>query len=211
MKPDLSSFIQQGDELCSLIHQMENGTLVHATLITGEKGVGKKTLARLIASGLLCRSDGKRPCGICRDCVMAAGEEHPDMIVIRKGYPIAPDVKKDRSTIPVDDIREMIRLCSTHTFDGRARVVLLFEAGKMTPQAQNCLLKTLEEPPDNTYLLLVTDHPDALLKTVISRTRQVHLHAWPDSYIRYVLEVRFQSAFGPACGACSFCKRLQSK
>ena len=190
MLPDLSSFSQQGEEIGNLLNQLEHGKLVHAHLITGEKGVGKRSLAMLIASALLCRSEGKRPCGTCKDCLQIMGSEHPDLIVIRKGIPISSDVRKDRATIPVDDIREMIRQCNTHTFDGRPRVVLLFDADKMTIQAQNCLLKTLEDPPDNTYMILVTEHPDVLLSTVVSRTRKVHLHAWPDNYIRQIMKTR---------------------
>ena len=200
MKPELASFHEQGHEVSGLLSQLAEGRLVHASLITGEKGTGKRTLAKLMASALLCSSDGSRPCGTCRDCMLAEQGEHPDVTVIRQGIPLAPDGKKDRTTIPVDDIREMIRICGNHTLEGKARVVLLFDADRMTVQAQNSLLKTLEEPPENTYIILVTEHPEALLTTVISRCRPVRLKAWSDGYIRKVLEG--EGVLGPRAEEC---------
>ena len=187
MKPELASFHEQGKEVSGLLSQMAEGRLVHASLITGEKGTGKRTLAKLMASALLCSSDKNRPCGTCRDCLLAEQGEHPDMTVIRQGVPLAPDGRKDRTNIPVDDIREMIRICGSHTLEGKARVVLLLDADRMTAQAQNSLLKTLEEPPENTYIILVTEHPETLLTTVISRCRPIRLKAWSDAYILKVL------------------------
>ena len=187
MKPELASFHEQGKEIIGLLSQLAEGRLVHASLITGEKGTGKRTLAKLMASALLCSSGEKRPCGTCRDCLLAEQGEHPDMTIIRQGVPLAPDGRKDRTTIPVDDIREMIRICGSHTLEGKARVVLLFDADRMTAQAQNSLLKTLEEPPENTYIILVTEHPETLLTTVISRCRPIRLKAWSDEYILKVL------------------------
>ncbi len=183
----LNSFLNQGEEFRILFRQLADKSSVHAYLITGDKGTGKRTLAGLMGAALLCSSERIRPCGTCRNCSLTEKREHPDLIVIEKGNPIAPGIKKDRATIPVEDIREMIRLCGVRSTEGNIHVVLLFDADKMTPQAQNCLLKTLEEPPADTCLILVTDHPESLLTTVISRCRLVRMKGWPDEYILKVL------------------------
>ena len=188
MAPDLQAFAARNEDVRLLCEQIQSDQLVHAYLISGEPGYGKRTLAGLIAAALLCSSEGGRPCGQCKNCRMALRLEHPDLTVIRNGVPITPDGKKDRATIPVDDIREMIRICGEGTLMGNVRAVLVFDAEKMTIQAQNCLLKTLEEPPERTYIFLVTDHPDALLTTVISRCRPIRLRAWEDEYIVDVLK-----------------------
>lgn len=183
----LNSFLSQSTDLSILFRHLGNKTGVHAYLITGEKGAGKKTLAKLMASALLCSSDGSRPCGICKNCILAANEEHPDLIIIEQGNPIAPGIKKDRSTIPVEDIREMIRLCGVRSTEGNMHVVLIRDAEKMTVQAQNCLLKTLEEPPSDTCIILATDHMESLLSTVISRCRIIRIKPWEDAYLQKVL------------------------
>ena len=180
-------FKAQGEEITALQRQAASAQLVHALLLSGEEGVGKRTLARVIAATLLCRDPGPRPCGQCPACRMVDSGEHPDLIEIRRGVPLAPDGKKDRATIPVEDIREMIRLCGQNTMSGGRRVVLLQDADTMTAQAQNCLLKTLEEPPPETWFLLMTAHPANLLTTVISRCRILRMKPWTDEYIANVL------------------------
>lgn len=191
MKTLQESFLRHGEEFRVLFSQLAERTGVHAYLITGEKGTGKKTLARMMSKILLCADENAgKPCNHCRNCTMIDNGEHPDLIVIEKGNPIAPGIRKDRATIPVEDIREMIRICGIRSTDGNMHVVIIHEADRMTPQAQNCLLKTLEEPPSDTCIILATDHMESLLTTVVSRCRIIRIKAWDDQYIHSVLQER---------------------
>ena len=183
----IDSFHSQGEDLQALFRQLKSGTQSHAYLISGEKGTGKRTLAGIIAAMLLCSSGGKRPCGKCKNCTLCESGEHPDVIKVEQGNPISPDAKKNRTTIPVEDIREVIRLCGIRSAEGNFRVILIFDADKMTPQAQNCLLKTLEEPPSGTCMILVTERMESLLPTIISRCSTIRMKAWKDDYILSVL------------------------
>lgn len=180
-------FAPQGDEIRAIREQIASGHLMHALLITGEPGTGKKTLADLICAAMMCKSDSVIPCGVCSGCKLAASGEHPDITVIQKGLPLSPDTAKGRTTIPVDDIREMIRMCSQYSFEGGNRAVVIRDAENLTVQAQNCLLKILEEPPRDTYFILTTAHPEQLLTTVKSRCRPLKLIPWSTEYIQEVL------------------------
>lgn len=180
-------FELQGEDVSALMKLILQGRMVHALLISGEPGTGKRTLAMLAANALLCTSPEKKPCGRCKDCQLSFSNEHPDLIRIEKGNPLADGVKKDRSTVPVEDIRELIRLCSRYPFRNGNRAIVIPCAEDLTPQAQNALLKTLEEPPQNTFFLLTSSHPDQLLVTIRSRCRQIKLKPWPADYIMEVL------------------------
>ena len=180
-------FRLQGPEIDALKKQITEHRLVHAVLITGQPGAGKRTLAHLVAESLMCTADRDIPCGECEGCRLARAGEHPDITVIEKGCPISPDVQKGRATIPVEDIREMIRLCSRYAYGGGNRVVMIPDAENMTPQAQNSLLKILEEPPKNTFFLMTTSHPEQILTTVRSRCRNIKLIPWDENYITETL------------------------
>ena len=153
--------------------------MAHATLLSGESGIGKRTLAHLLAQGLLCRNENERPCGECRDCARFAAHTHPDA-----HFPAPAPREK---TIKIDSLREMIDALSRHSLEGGNRVVVIEDADRMTPQAQNCLLKTLEEATDGTYFLLTTHAESALLPTIRSRCRIIRMQPWAPDRIRQVL------------------------
>lgn len=183
--PTLKDFQAQGAVYDGLMHTLMAGTFVHAYLVTGLEGMGKRTLSRLLAQYWLCQAEEgvQKPCGCCKACMQVLSGNHPDMIVMSPGKPISPDVKPDMKSIPVDEIRALIAMTSRHTFEGGRRVVLIEHADKMNAPAQNALLKTLEEPVPGTIFLLMTESPSLLLPTIVSRCRELKLHPWPDEVI----------------------------
>lgn len=157
--PVLSDFEGQGAVYDGLMRTLHDGTFVHAYLITGLEGMGKRTLARAAGAVLALSGAGGRETSL--RCVPACQQvrdgTHADLVVIAPGKPISPDVRPDMKSIPVDEIRALIAITGRHTFEGGRRVVLIEQADKMNPPAQNALLKTLEEPVPGTIFLLMTE------------------------------------------------------
>ncbi len=139
----------------------------HALLLLGPQGVGKMTLARLLAAGLVCDADGERPCGECTSCRRVAAGTHTDI------WTEEPSGKS--RTITVDQVAEIQRRLAYRRGDAAFRVVLVDDAGTMNDQSQNKLLKTLEEPPPGTVIVLCALHPGQLLVTVRSRCQKLPL------------------------------------
>ncbi len=171
------SAVQEG-----LLRTLREGRFVHAYLISGLEGVGKRSLARLIAQSLLCMGQEK-PCGVCSACVQVREGQHPDLVWVAPGQPLNPEVRAGLAGIPVDEIRFVLEIVGRHTFAGGNRVVVVERAEKMNAAAQNALLKTLEEPVAGTVFLLLSDSPELLLPTIVSRCRALKLHPWPDKTV----------------------------
>jgi len=139
----------------------------HAYLLLGPEGLGKMSLARLLAQGLVCEELAAAPCGECTSCRKVHGNNHADV------WTESPSGKSQ--TIVVDQIQELQRRLSYRRLEGRHRVVLIERADRLNDAAQNKLLKTLEEPPPATVLVLCALHPAQLLATVRSRCSKLSL------------------------------------
>ena len=151
--------------------------MVHAYLLTGARGLGKRTLAMTLASALFCTSEN-RPCGRCDACRRVLDGNEPDVLTL---------YADDGRQIGVDRVREIIRQTGQHAFGDGWRVVLVEPVEKMTPQAQNCLLKSLEEPVARVVFLLMTHELTATLGTIASRCVRVKLTPWPDRLLEAAL------------------------
>ena len=153
----------------------------HAYILNGQRGSGKKLLASLFAMTLLCEKGGPDPCNECHSCRQADSGNHPDIIRVTHEKP---------NTISVDDIREQVNnTIMIKPYQGPYKIYIIPEADRMTAQAQNALLKTIEEPPAYAVILLLTENADILLPTINSRCVMLKLRNIRDTLIRkYLME-----------------------
>ena len=153
----------------------------HAYILNGERGSGKKMLANLFAMTLLCEKQGPDPCNECHSCIQAESGNHPDIIRVTHEKP---------NTISVDDIREQVNnTIDIKPYQGPYKIYIIPEADRMTAQAQNALLKTIEEPPKYAVILLLTENAQLLLPTINSRCVMLKLRNIKDTLIKkYLME-----------------------
>jgi len=163
---------------------IERGSMHHAWLLHGLKGVGKFTLAERLAGMLLCESH--TACGVCHSCKMLAAGSHPD--VYRVGL-----LEKKRD-ISIDQVRELLTFLSLSGAESEKRVVILDQAERLNNQAANALLKGLEEPSPGSLLLIVCADVEKLPATVRSRCLLQHCAPLNKADVRSVLNDGFDSA-----------------
>ncbi len=139
----------------------------HALLITGGKGVGKRNVATALASGLMClnlQEDGE-PCGSCSSCRRLISDTNPDLMI----------VSPDGESLKIDQLRSIIPELKFPPYFSRNRVVILENSERMTDEASNAVLKTLEEPPPQNFFILLADSHTRLLPTIVSRCCHIRL------------------------------------
>ena len=160
---------------------VENNRVSHAYILNGERGSGKRMLANLFAMTLLCESGNSEPCGKCHSCRQAESGNHPDIIRVTHEKP---------NSISVDDIRTQVNnTVDIKPYQGPYKVYIIPQADLMTPQAQNAILKTIEEPPAYAVFLLLTENAEMLLPTINSRCVMLKLRNIKDTLIRkYLME-----------------------
>ncbi len=160
---------------------IEQKKLSHAYIVNGQRGSGKKLLSRLFAMTLQCETGKNDPCGNCKSCVQTKNGNQPDIITVTHEKP---------SSISVDEIREQLNGdILIKPYSSPYKIYIIPEADLMTVQAQNALLKTLEEPPEYAIIFLLTENADNLLATIRSRCVMLKLRNIKDKLVKkYLME-----------------------
>ena len=147
----------------SLIKSINNNQVSHCYLFEGPEGVGKFELALIFAQSLLCLNFNKEPCNECKSCIKINSYNHPDLHIINE----------NGNSIKREDIDVLINSIYNKPYEANRKVYILKDAHLMTPRAANGFLKTLEEPPGDSGMILLTINSNLLLPTIVSRCQEV--------------------------------------
>jgi DNA polymerase-3 subunit delta' len=168
--PPFAGLLGQAKAKAFLCRALAAGRIPHAYLFRGPEGVGKRLFAARMAANLNCSlAQNGAACGMCPTCRKFRSGNHPDFLV----------VGPEQGSIKIDRIRELIKALSYPPYESAMRVVLLEDVHTMRREAANCLLKTLEEPPENNLLILTAESSRAILPTIASRCQIVPFFPLP--------------------------------
>ena len=178
---DFKDVIGQEQLVEHLQNTIKTGKVAHAYIINGERSSGKEFIARVFAAALQCEGEGEKPCGNCHSCKQVQTQNHPDIITVLHEKP---------NTIGVEDIRTKINNdIGIKPYSSPRKIYIMNEGEKMTVQAQNALLKTLEEPPAYAVIMILTANLETLLPTILSRCVVLNMKPVADDKVkRYLME-----------------------
>ena len=169
----------------ALTRALASSHLSHAYLFVGPPQVGKRTLAKGLAQALLCAAPTPA-CGECGPCRRVAASRHPDLVLMGSEGHRGP-----RADLVLGQVHELQRMLGLAAFEGRCRVAIVDGAERLTHEAANALLKTLEEPPPASYLFLLSEAEDRVLPTIISRCQRLVLGPLAKSLVEDALVERW--------------------
>lgn len=198
-----SRIVGQDRVVRQLIHAVQSDRLAHGLLFLGADGIGREHTARHLAAGRLCDNRGPHAtpaaaafgCGACDACRRVLSGVHPDVHVlaceaelVERGLATPPSGKQPSRDIKVAAVRELSGRLRKKAFGGGARVAIVVGAHRLNTQAANALLKTLEEPPEGTHLILLAPGERAVLPTIASRCQRLLFSPLSDAALTTLLE-----------------------
>jgi len=169
------------DKIKNLLQESVNNNKVsHSYLFVGKSGIGKKMIAKEFAKAILCLGDNKY-CDNCKSCLEFDGQNNPDFFI----------VEPDGNAIKIDQIRNMQKGVQEKPIISRSKVYIIDNADFMTKEAQNALLKTLEEPPEFVTIILIGENENEFLTTIKSRCMIIHFNSISDSDMEKYLQENY--------------------
>ncbi|OGS26570.1 MAG: DNA polymerase III subunit delta' [Elusimicrobia bacterium RIFOXYB2_FULL_48_7] len=169
--------------------QLSNNKVPHAYLFSGAEGTGRKKTALELAKALNCRNQDGCACDTCVSCKKTEGGNHPDVHLVDFNFQAAlldEDAEK-QTRIKIETIKEAQKQISMKASEGRWKVFIIDPAEKMNAESANCLLKTLEEPPANSLMILVSSSNSSMPQTLLSRCQQIRFNRLPDGIISKII------------------------
>lgn len=185
----------------SLIKSINNNQVSHCYIFEGPKGMGKYELSLIFAQSLLCENFNTNPCNKCLSCIKINSNNHPDLHIINN----------EETTIKREEIDELIESVYMKPYESAKKVYIIKEAHEMTTQAANTFLKTLEEPPGDSVIILLTSNANLLIPTIVSRCQTIKFRNVSKETIKAYLKENFGTSDEKADLAAEYSKGILNK
>lgn len=161
-----------------LKRSLEEDKISHSYMFVGIEGIGKQLIAKAFAQMILCTNETEKGCDKCKSCIEFQSQNHPDFLYI----------EPDGNSIKIEQIRYLQRKIQEKPIISNKKVYIINDADKMTQEAQNCLLKTLEEPPEYSIIILIGSNENAFLNTIKSRCMKLTFQPIASEEIKQYME-----------------------
>ena len=167
------------EELTKIIEEKK---VLHSYMFVGVEGIGKQMIAKKFAQMILCTNEGRKGCNTCKSCIEFTSNNSPDFLYI----------EPDGNNIKIEQIRYLQRKIQEKPIISNRKVYIINDADKMTTEAQNCLLKTLEEPPEYSTIILIGTNQNLFLNTIKSRCMIISFKPIEAELIKKYLEEKYE-------------------